>query len=203
MRKIAQKLFFNWLPSAAATFIGGLALHLYLQPPVTPAASPTTEMVPITWAPISVALPNEAAPATVSDSGRSNAPAASKATRVRPEGRPALQRFPALAARKRPHNAAIADQPTPENAKAPAGSRLTAQEPIIGPPVPRVAIVEEPSLSEVPQPFSISEFKQRLRGRMAADAAWSEWLGDDPFCPFAPKLCAMKTLKALSMRIGP
>jgi hypothetical protein len=52
---------------------------------------------------------------------------------------------------------------------------LTA-EPSIGAPVPEVAIVEAPSLSEVPiapQPFSISELKQRLGGGLAADAAWS------------------------------
>src|SRR3974377_359993 len=108
MRKIASKFLFNWLPSAVATFIGGLALHLYLmylQPPVTSAASPILEVVPATSAPMTMARPNEAAPVTVSEWGGRTPPDASEAT-VKPKGRPVPQRSPAAAApRKRPYNA--------------------------------------------------------------------------------------------------
>jgi hypothetical protein len=213
MRQLASKLLLNWVPSAVATFIGGLALHLYVQPPAAPAASPKTEIVPAAPAPIAAARPNDAVPASAPEPARSSTPAAAKAATAQPKVKSAPQRSATAAAtRKQSPGAAPVDLASRESPQAAAAPRLTAQEPTIGAAAPEgAAIVDEPSLAPVPiepQPFSIAELKQRLAARLAATSAAEAASSEPPACDdrsasFANKRCAMKTLEASSTRSLP
>ena len=213
MRKIALNLLFNWLPSATATFVGGLALHLYLQPPAAPPAGAKTEIVPTAAAAmavapsIAVARPNDAVPDAAPDLLRPSAPAAAKASTVQPKAKPAPPRAPAATATRNHPPAAVTPDPAPrENPKAAvAAPRLPAPETAAAPPLPppetivasapreaAPAAEEPPPQGPVaPQPFSMSELKQRLAGA-TAETSPSEPTCDNRFGPLTAKPCATK-----------